>query len=499
MKVYPTSSFLGKSLVCLLVVLTHSVSVWAQLPVAQLRSIFPPGGQAGHEVKFSIVEGTDLDEISNVIFNHPGIQLQGKLDPLTSPMAFTVKIAADVPPGYYSVRVQSRYGVSNPRMFRVDSLPVKAIVEADLKKQSPLASDVNSVIYSRCEAANDIDEYSFNLAANKTYNLQLDSLSIDSLMSSVVEIYQPNGRRLVYRRQVEREDPRVLFTSSEAGTYRVKVYDFLYKGAASYGYRLSLTDSINPSSLNPPMLLEAKQQTVKGLNQHAVTANSNPGLADLIVADYNLQPSQPMATTAISGYVSPRRTLYQLLQARLPTVNHGNELRTISVAKHPIIAEVEPNNTGEKPQKVSVPSEIYGRFLKPGDVDVYTFQAKKGEKLWLQVFSERDGQSLDPYLKLEQITKDAKGVETVKAIAIPDDVATNLYPNVFDTLTDDIDYLLTAAADATFRVTVSHRYHFAATNRLDHYRLRISAPQPTFRAVAMVLPNITGALTADTP
>lgn len=42
---------------------------------------------------------------------------------------FTVTVAADVPAGLYDVRVRGLFGISNPRMFRVDSLPEIAEVE----------------------------------------------------------------------------------------------------------------------------------------------------------------------------------------------------------------------------------------------------------------------------------------------------------------------------------------------------------------------------------
>ncbi len=467
--------------------------VWSQLPVAQLRSIFPAGGQAGQTVTFSIVEGSDLEEISRVIFNHPGIQLQGKLDPLTNPKSFTVKIAADVPSGYYSLRVQSRYGVSNPRMFRVDVHPGKVIQEADLQKESPLVCAINSVVYSRCEARGDIDEFAFTLEANKKYEVRLDSISLDSLMLPVLEIYQPDGHRIAYARQIERDDPHLIFSPKQTGVYRLKVYDFLYRGAASYAYRLSLTDSIIPESFNPPVLQQASQQVVKGVYQFS-NADS-----DVVLSDYTLQPFPLQATSPLTGYISPRQSIYPFMLARITAVNRGDSLFCLPLVSEPLLAEQEPNNTNEKAQKLTVPSHVYGRFLNPGDVDIYSFQAKKGEPFWLQIFSERDGQSLDPFVKLEQISVDAKGAHSIKPITVPDDIKTNLYPNVFDTLSDDIDFLLKAPVDTTYRVTVFNRYHLNRKNRLDYYRLRIASPKPTFQSVAMVLPNVTGALTADTP
>ncbi len=493
MKFRPVHRCLKMIAASLLSLLVSGSDAWSQLPVAQLRSIFPAGGQAGQTVSLTIVEGSDLDETSRVIFSHPGIQLQGKIDPLTNPKTFTVKIAADVPPGYYSVRVQSRFGVSNSRLFRVDAQPVRVVQEADLQKESPLVCAVNSVVYSRCESRGDIDEYAFPLQANKKYEVNLDSISLDSLMLPVLEVYQPDGHRLAYSRQIERDDPHLIFSPTQTGVYRFKVYDFLFRGAASYAYRLSLTDSIVPESFNPPVLQQSNQQAVKGIYRFS-NADS-----DIVTADYALQPFPFQARSPIPGYISPRQTINRFLLARIPAVNGGDSLLWFPASAELPHAEQEPNNIPETAQKLTVPCNIYGRFMNSGDIDHFSFLAKKGQEFWLQVFSERDGQSLDPYVKLEQVSVDAKGKRTVKTISIQDDIKTNLYPNVFDTLSDDIDYRFKAPADATYQVTISNRYHLNRRNRLDFYRLQITPPRPAFQSVAMVLPNVTGALTADTP
>ena len=382
MKLNPIRCSVYKLTACVLVVLASGSLTWAQLPVAQLRSLFPPGGQAGQTIKVEVTQGSDLDETKTILFNHPGIQLQDKLDPLTNPKQFNIKIAEDVPPGYYSFRVQGRFGVSNPRMFRVDAYPVKIVTEADFKKQSPLSCDVNTVVYSRAEVRNDIDEFVFNLESNKRYELNVESLSLDSLMVPVFEIYQPNGRRVAYRRQIERDDPRLIFIAEQAGDYRIKVYDFLYRGAVGYNYRLSLTDQITPNSINPPMLRNVEEQLVKGLNQQVDFSKSSGVVDDILVTNVKLKPYFPQNTMAISGYISPRQAMSPFLFSRTPTLNRNDTVQTISFSKHPVIAEQEPNNSNEKSQPLTVPCEVYGRFLETNDVDVYSFEAKKNESVW---------------------------------------------------------------------------------------------------------------------
>ena len=104
---------------------------FAQLPQTRITSVFPPGGQQGTTVDLTVGGGTDLDEVDQLVIAHPGITAVQKMDTNGSPVAntFSVTVAADVPAGLYDVRVRGLYGISNPRLFRIDSLPEAAEVE----------------------------------------------------------------------------------------------------------------------------------------------------------------------------------------------------------------------------------------------------------------------------------------------------------------------------------------------------------------------------------
>ena len=88
----------------------------AQLPQARLATVFPPGGKVGSSVEVAVT-GTDQEDMSQLVFSHAGI---------TSKLAeqkFAVSIGADVPPGFYDVRMVGRFGISNPRTFVVGQRP----------------------------------------------------------------------------------------------------------------------------------------------------------------------------------------------------------------------------------------------------------------------------------------------------------------------------------------------------------------------------------------
>lgn len=83
----------------------------AQLPQAQLNSIYPPGGRVGSQIDVKIT-GKDLEEADQLRFSHDGITAEPRrsepndVEPNPRPIdnEFVVKIADNVTPGVYEVR-----------------------------------------------------------------------------------------------------------------------------------------------------------------------------------------------------------------------------------------------------------------------------------------------------------------------------------------------------------------------------------------------------------
>lgn len=81
-------------------------------------------------------------------------------------------------------------------------------------------------------------------------------------------------------------------------------------------------------------------------------------------------------------------------------------------------AEVEPNDEAVRAQRIPVPSEVYGRMGRPGDADIYAFEARPEEPLTLEVHAARDGAALDS--RLEILDAQGKPVERVVLQAVRD-------------------------------------------------------------------------------
>ena len=84
----------------------------------------------------------------------------------------------------------------------------------------------------------------------------------------------------------------------------------------------------------------------------------------------------------------------------------------MQIVDYDVIAETEPNNDIAKANKLSVPGAATGRFLEKGDVDYYSFPAKKGTKYILTAETYEINSPAEVYL----ILKNAKNAELAKSV-----------------------------------------------------------------------------------
>ena len=478
---------------CLLSLLGSAAQ--AQLPQTRLYSVFPPGMQVGTTTEVTVTGGEDLDELSALHFSHPGLTAVPKMhtvDGQQQPVdkVFVVSAASNVPPGIYEVVAEGRFGASNPRRFSVGLRSES--VEAEPNNDDANATDlaVDGLVNAKMDGATDIDWYKFTAAEGQRLVIDCAALSIDSQMSVTLELYNAEGRRIHRARSTRLADAALVFASPAAGEYKLKVFDYTFRGGNEYFYRLS-------AHTGPRLAFSLPAAGPAGSsNEYTLYGYNLPGgeKSDTVIDGIALErlttrialPNDPALLDA-DDYTGSVAADIDAVTFRLPSpLGPSNPLR-IGLARGSVAVEQEPNNEPPQSQKLSIPAEVTGQFAAPGDVDYFAITAKKGDVVCIETFAERTGSLADPYLFVEQVTTADKGAETVKRLTAQDDVGTNLYPNVFDTVTDDAYFRLQAPEDATYRISVRHRTWETEGSPELTYRLAIRPETPDFRVVAVPL------------
>ena len=450
-------------------VLLATTTFAAELPVIRLDTIFPPGGQAGSEVEVTIA-GADLDEAKELHFSTPGVTAEAK------DKKFVVKIAPDVRPGIYDVRVSGLLGISNPRAFVIGDLP--QITEPSTNNKSEAATEValDSTVSGTATPA--IADY-FKFTAKKGQRVLITCAApeIDSRMTPVLTVLDANARELDSARHGGLLD----FTAPADGSYLLKLHDLAFAGGGEYFYRLALTTGPHIDFIFPPCGKPGAKEkfTLYGRNL--------PGGAPANLAGYDGKPLEKLeieievptvGDPRVDGLSNPAAATIDGFSYRLPSPHASNPV-FIGFTNEPVVTEHEPNNKPGEAQKLTPPCEVAGQFFPAGDVDFYTFDAKKGDVWWIEVISERLDLPTNPFLLIQRDTADvqeAYGAET------------NIGGVRFNTSSNDPALRFEAKEDGTYRIKVCDLFGNARNDPRNVYRLAIRKESPDFRLMTVAEP-----------
>jgi hypothetical protein len=487
------SRWISRSLLAAILLAAGGNLADAQLPNARMSAVYPLGGQRGVTVESVMVHGTDLDESTRLVFNHPGITAAVKSSVQAGKLVvqygtFDVTIAADVPPGLYEVRSAGLFGLSTPRVFVVGDRPEIRETEPNNAPDVAGAVELNTVVNGVVSQALDLDWYKLELKAGQRIIVDCRASRIDSRLKPLLEMYDSNGRILTRAHHTRREDAVLDFTAPGDGEYRLRVSDFTFAGGIEYGYRLiartgPYIDFVLPASAVPGT---ASEITVYGRNlpggQPSPFTVSGRPLEQLKVSV--TMPADATAWTSVEGVLSQSAGMDNIAYSLVADSGTSNAV-PLFFATAPVALEAEPNSDPASPQIVAPPFELTGQFADRGDVDHYQFEAKTGDTWWIEVFGERNGSAADPVLVVEQLKTDDKGVVQATRVAAVDDDGTNPAGPVFSTATDDPQFRFVASSDGNYRVTIRDRYYENRGSPLLTYRLRMRAVTPDFRLAAI--------------
>jgi hypothetical protein len=159
------------------------------------------------------------------------------------------------------------------------------------------------------------------------------------------------------------------------------------------------------------------------------------------------------------------------------------------------LAEAEPNNDRTKAQKISLPCDIAGSFFPAADVDVFEFEAKKGDVWWVEVGSERFGLPTDPSILVQHVARTGDTEKLTDAaefsdIPSPVKVSSNGYAYdgpPYNAGSSDILGKLEIKEDGLHRLQISDLFGGTRNDPKNIYRLVIRKAAPDFAVVAWAL------------
>jgi len=477
----------------------------AQIPEPKLTALQPAGAKLGTSVDVKVF-GAELDSADRLLFSHAGITATPTTTPPDRYYAqgravanlFKVNVAADVPPGIYEVRLAGYFGISNARRFAVGH--ADEIFEKEPNNTPDQAPEVTPgiVVNGACDAQN-FDSFRLPLKKGQRVIVDCQAQRLDSRGFAVLRLLDPTGREVDRAVASRFRDPVLDFTAEADASYTLRVHDLTYRGGDEFVYRLSLNTGPWIDFAEPPVLKAGAENKVvlygrnlpggspaeglkidgRALEKLEVTIAA-PADASALPSEAVLRPSEASVDFVSWSLASPQ--------------GRSNAIRFLLSDAAPVL-EVEPNNDPEKAQGVQPPVQVVGRFQAAGDRDGVVFEAKKGDRLWIEVVSQRLGLPTDPQIVLQQLTVGEKGGVAVKDVQEADDQPSPLpamggnMERRFRVGPEDPAILLPVPADGRYRVMVRDLYGSAQTDPSACYVLSVRAARPDFRLVSFPVEN----------
>jgi len=419
------------------------------------------------------IAGAEIDDVQTLLFDHPGLSavaIDGKK------RSFKITIAADTPAGVYDVRLSGRWGVSNPRLFAVTH-DLTDIAEAEPNNDAATAQviAVNSAVNGDADG-NGQDVFRFSAQQNQRIVLECQAGKLDSQLDGNMSLSSAAGKLLAASSDYNGRDPLIDFTAPSTGEYLLTVHDLSYRGG--YPYRLIITDrphveNVFPRAAQPGEPLEL---TLLGRNLPGASAKSDVFDSMQITLT---PPSDPLADGAYRFLEHP--TDHTVLPTAATCTLTGFQARAdFAASATPMLlsetatsVESEPNDTADKPQPVSLPLVISGRFDRPRDADWYEFDVTEKGPHSIEVYCERIAGQADPYV----VVMDDQGNRVQEL----DDYGHRI--NAFDGHLRDPSGMVNLNDQRKYRVLVQDCYRRGGPRY--QYVLRVRRPVPDFYAAVI--------------
>jgi hypothetical protein len=307
---------------------------------------------------------------------------------------FDVRVDRDAPLGLYGLRVATRSGLSNVKLFLIDDLPAVTERESSPRAAVPQHLDWPVAVLGRAGAA-DVDRYSIDVAAGRHVTFEVIGSRLGQDFDPVVTIKDARGRQIA-----ERDNDVGLFfdcrfeqSFEQAGRYTIEVSDSRFRGSEHLAYVLRIGRF--------PEGRVALPSTVR--SDDALTL-SIPG-------------ADPFTQRVAIPRPAPPASFFQ--EIRRPG-DQASAWVPLQVSPYSNTLEHEPNDAPAEATLAPIPQVLHGAIATPDDQDAFALDLAAGQRLIAHVECRPLGSPAD--LEVSLIGPDGKSINRLDTL--PEGVAT---------------------------------------------------------------------------
>jgi hypothetical protein len=403
---------------------------------------FPLGAQRGTTLDLTLT-GANLADPTGVLLSFPAkvaIPTDNNNGKDNAKLLVRVEVPKDAPLGYHTLRVATRRGISNFRLFCVDDLP--QVVEASDNRTlaSAQAVPVPCVVCGKADAEQ-TDYFKFTVQPGQRLSFELLGRRLGSAFDPQLSLLDAkSGKQLAFSDDApgQSKDPRLTYTFKEAGEYALAVRDVRYQGGGDWYYRLRIGDF--PCATTPVPLAAKRGSTVP-----------------VTFAGPQVEGVAPVTVSVPKG---PEQDVLWLTPTR-PGAPAGWPVALVLTDLDEAV-ETEPNDDPAKATRVRVPGAVSARFAAKADRDHFVFTATKGQRLLIEAQTHEFHSPTAVYMVL----RNAAGQQVAAS----------------DPKLDPARIDFTAPADSDYTLFVEHLHYWGGPD--EAYRVSFLPYEPTFSLTA---------------
>jgi hypothetical protein len=292
-----------------------------------------------------------------------------------------VTIPADAAPGVVRVSLKAPGGATAELPFAITAFP--EVVEAGSNETQGTAPKIAlpATLVGSLDRAGDTDYFRFDAAAGQQVGVEVVAGAIGSKLEPVLTLTDSSSRVLA-----ETTGSMLGHTIEQAGTYVLRVRDVDYRGSGEMFYRVNVGPVPIIGDVFPLGVARGSEidVEVRGVN----------------LGDVRSVKVKAAETAAVNSRVDVPVKLAAGQGGSPPAYNSPLNPKNLVVGEFAEVAESGANDDAAGANAVPTPATANGRIERPGDVDVYRFAAKKGERLIVDVNARRIGSPLDSFVEI---------------------------------------------------------------------------------------------------
>lgn len=308
---------------------------------------------------------------------------------------FHVTVPPGTPIGPGGIRVVTDAGISDPRPFVVDDLPISICAETNtsLDTAQPLALPmaVDGILQPETS-----DFFAITVKAGQRVAFETFGHRYGFGFDPLVRLWSPERREIISYDNDEGLgfDNRFEHVFEKEGVYFVEITDTRYQGGGNWTYHLRMGDFPIARVAFPPSGTRGHWVNIAFPGRHAT---------DVV----------PMSTQV------PMDPLKTMVEVAAKGGDSSTWVRFIAEDSEQQI-ELEPNDEPAAANAFAAGRTLNGRLQVTGDVDCYRFQAAKGQPIEFAADSYRLASPADLYLRVlnaaggEVVVADDAGAEEAK-------------------------------------------------------------------------------------